>query len=66
MRIDCDSHFLPKDIFDDVDPEMGTRRPRLWFDAMGRSVITYIARTVNHCHYRIITTFTCNRSGIPI
>ena len=51
MRIDCDSHFLPKDIFDDVDPRLGTRRPRLWFDAMGRSMITYPGRFIGLAHF---------------
>src|SRR5579862_9062481 len=41
IRIDCDSHFNFKDIFDDVDPRFGDRRPRIWFDAAGRSRTTY-------------------------
>jgi aminocarboxymuconate-semialdehyde decarboxylase len=45
--IDCDSHFMPKDVFDDVDPRFGDRAPRLWWDAVGRSRITYPDREAN-------------------
>ena len=38
--IDCDSHFTPRDVFDDVDPRFENRAPRLWFDAAGRARIT--------------------------
>ena len=44
IKIDCDSHFTPRDIFDDVDPRFGRRRPRQWIDAQGRSLITYPER----------------------
>lgn len=44
IRIDCDSHFMPKDVFADVDPRFEDRRPQLWFDAAGRDVITYPER----------------------
>ncbi|HZT06271.1 MAG TPA: amidohydrolase family protein [Chloroflexota bacterium] len=47
IRIDVDSHFFPKDVFDDVDPRFGDRRPRVWFDAVGRSRITYPEREAN-------------------
>ncbi len=39
--IDADSHFMPKDVFDDVDPRFEHRAPRFWVDAVGRSRITY-------------------------
>lgn len=45
IRIDCDSHFMPRDVFDEVDPRFGERRPRVWFDGAGRSAITYPERS---------------------
>ncbi len=47
IRIDCDSHFAPRDRFDDVDPRFGSRRPRLWIDAAGREKMTYPEREAN-------------------
>jgi aminocarboxymuconate-semialdehyde decarboxylase len=44
IRIDCDSHFFPSDVFDDVDPRFEDRRPRVWRDAIGRTRITYAER----------------------
>lgn len=41
IKIDCDSHFLPHDAFDDVDPRFHGRRPRFVFDGQGRSVVIY-------------------------
>lgn len=52
IRIDCDSHFFPKDVYDDVDPKFGDRRPRVWFDAIGRSRITYPEREANMSHHQ--------------
>jgi len=45
MKIDCDSHFLPHDAFDDVDREFSGRAPRFVFDASGRQAVVYPART---------------------
>ncbi len=44
LKIDCDSHFLPFDAFDDVDPKFADRAPRFVFDAQGRSVVVYKPR----------------------
>jgi aminocarboxymuconate-semialdehyde decarboxylase len=64
IRIDCDSHFLPKDVFDDVDPRFADRRPRVWFDAAGRSGVTFPEREANLTHYQrfmIPNTFLATR-----
>jgi aminocarboxymuconate-semialdehyde decarboxylase len=45
IKIDCDSHFLPGDAFDDVDPKFLGRRPRFVYDAEGRSVVIYPDRS---------------------
>ncbi|HLY66913.1 MAG TPA: hypothetical protein VKU60_15365, partial [Chloroflexota bacterium] len=42
--IDCDSHFLPHDAFDDVDPEFASRAPRFVF-AGGKEIVVYKERT---------------------
>ena len=58
--IDCDSHFFPKDVFDDVDPRFGERAPRLWFDAVGRAALTYPereARMSPHQRYMLPNLF---------
>jgi aminocarboxymuconate-semialdehyde decarboxylase len=52
IRIDCDSHFLPMDVFDDVDPRFEQRRPRIWFDAVGRSAVTYPEREAQLSHHQ--------------
>ena len=52
IRIDCDSHFFPRDVFDDVDPRFEDRRPRVWFDALGRSAITYPEREARLSHHQ--------------
>jgi aminocarboxymuconate-semialdehyde decarboxylase len=52
IRIDCDSHFFPADVFDDVDPRFGDRRPRVWKDAIGRARITYAEREANMSHHQ--------------
>lgn len=39
--IDSDSHFMPRDVFDDVDPRFEHRAPRFWVDAVGRSRVSY-------------------------
>lgn len=52
IRIDVDSHFFPKDVFDDVEPRFEDRRPRVWFDAVGRSRITYPEREANMSHHQ--------------
>ncbi|HZT06203.1 MAG TPA: amidohydrolase family protein [Chloroflexota bacterium] len=41
VKIDCDSHFLPFDAFDDVDPKFLGRRPHFIEDGAGRSVVIY-------------------------
>jgi len=41
LKIDCDSHFLPADAFDDVDPKFLGRRPRFVYDGQGREVVLY-------------------------
>lgn len=64
IRIDCDSHFFPKDVFDDVDPRFGDRRPRVWFDAQGRSCITYPEREAKLSHHQrhmLPNLFTASR-----
>lgn len=45
IKIDCDSHFLPHDAFDQVDPKFTDRRPRFVFDGAGREVVLYKDRT---------------------
>jgi aminocarboxymuconate-semialdehyde decarboxylase len=45
LKSDCDSHFLPGDAFDDVDPRFGDRSPRFVFDAVGRQLVVYKPRT---------------------
>lgn len=52
IRIDVDSHFMPKDVFDDVEPRFEHRRPRVWFDALGRSRVTYPEREANMSHHQ--------------
>ena len=44
MRIDCDSHFLPKDIFDDVDPRCG---PSTRIEELGVPLIVHPSRNGN-------------------
>ncbi|HEY3305876.1 MAG TPA: amidohydrolase family protein [Candidatus Binatia bacterium] len=45
LKIDCDSHFLPHDAFDDVDPKFSGRAPRFVFDGSGRDAVVYKTRT---------------------
>ena len=45
LKIDCDSHFLPHDAFDDVDPKFGDQVPRFIFDGVGRQLVVYKPRT---------------------
>ncbi len=45
LKIDCDSHFLPHDAFDDVDPKFGGQVPRFIFDGVGRQLVVYKPRT---------------------
>jgi aminocarboxymuconate-semialdehyde decarboxylase len=52
IRIDCDSHFFPRDVFDEVDPRFEDRRPRVWFDGIGRSAITYPEREAKLSHHQ--------------
>lgn len=52
IRIDSDSHFLPRDVFDDVDPRFEERRPRVYFDAAGRSAATYPDREAKMSHHQ--------------
>jgi hypothetical protein len=52
VRIDCDSHFMPKDVFEDVDPRFEHRRPRVWFNAAGHGGITYPEREAKLSHHQ--------------
>jgi aminocarboxymuconate-semialdehyde decarboxylase len=52
IRIDCDSHFFPRDVFDEVDPKFGDRRPRVWWDAKGRAKITFPEREEGMSHHQ--------------
>lgn len=52
IRIDCDSHFFPKDVFDEVDPRFEHRRPQLHFDARGRGILRYPEREQNLSHHQ--------------
>lgn len=64
IKIDSDSHFLPKDVFDDVDPRFEHRRPRVWFDAAGRSGVTHPEREAKlsyHQRYVLPNTFLASR-----
>jgi len=45
VKIDCDSHFLPHDAFDDVDPKFSGETPRFVYHGSGKQVVTYKART---------------------
>ncbi|MFB3110580.1 MAG: amidohydrolase family protein [Gemmatimonadales bacterium] len=45
IKIDCDSHFSPKDAFDEVDPKFYARGPKIVSGASGRSVTVYPERT---------------------
>jgi aminocarboxymuconate-semialdehyde decarboxylase len=52
IKIDCDSHFMPKDAFDDVDPRFEDRWPRVRFNAVGRGFITYPDREARLSHHQ--------------
>ncbi|HEX9879682.1 MAG TPA: amidohydrolase family protein [Candidatus Binatia bacterium] len=45
IKIDCDSHFLPGDAFDDVEPRFGGSAPRFLIDRFGRNAVVFRART---------------------
>ena len=45
--IDCDSHILPSDAFDEVPAVFGDDRPRTVTDSSGRSCVVYPARQRN-------------------
>jgi aminocarboxymuconate-semialdehyde decarboxylase len=45
--IDCDSHILPSDAFDEVPAVFGDDRPRIVTDSRGRSCVVYPARQRN-------------------
>lgn len=45
LKIDCDSHFLPRDAFDDVDPKFSGRAPRFVFDGSGKDAVVFPTRT---------------------
>jgi aminocarboxymuconate-semialdehyde decarboxylase len=49
--IDCDSHILPADSFDEVAPEWWDRRPQIVTDEAGKSYVTYEARQKNMPDY---------------
>jgi aminocarboxymuconate-semialdehyde decarboxylase len=44
IKIDCDSHFLPHDAFDDVDRRFFDQGPHFVFDSEAREVVVYKAR----------------------
>ena len=44
IKIDCDSHFLPPDAFDEVDPKFFSEGPHVVHSTGGRSVVVYEAR----------------------
>ena len=52
IRIDVDSHFFPKDVYKEVDPRFGVRRPQVWFDAVGRSTITHPDREADMSYHQ--------------
>lgn len=45
IKIDCDSHFLPYDAFDDVDPKFSDQAPRFVPNGSGDKSVVYEART---------------------
>lgn len=45
--VDCDSHILPEDAFDDVPVEFRQEGPRIETDARGNSCVVYPARQRN-------------------
>lgn len=47
MYIDCDSHILPADAFDEVGPEFWDQRPKPMIDSTGKSWVAYEARQRN-------------------
>jgi aminocarboxymuconate-semialdehyde decarboxylase len=49
--IDCDSHILPRDAFQDVDPEFSHRKPRIVNDTEGKSFVAYEERQRNVPEY---------------
>jgi len=51
LKIDCDSHFLPYDAFEDVDSRFGDLRPQFVFNGSGKDVVIYKARTEKLPHF---------------
>lgn len=47
VYVDCDSHILPGDAFDEVAPEFRDQGPRIVTDAKGNSCVVYEARQRN-------------------
>lgn len=47
VYVDCDSHILPGDAFDEVAPEFRGQGPRIVTDAKGNSCVVYEARQRN-------------------
>lgn len=45
--VDCDSHILPTDAFDEVAPEFSNQKPRIVTDTEGKTFIAYEARQRN-------------------
>jgi aminocarboxymuconate-semialdehyde decarboxylase len=45
LKIDCDSHFLPHDAFDAVDPRFSDLRPRFVLPGPDRDLVVYKPRT---------------------
>src|SRR5207247_2650151 len=45
--VDCDSHILPDDAFDDVAAEFERQKPRIVTDTEGNSFVVYEARQKN-------------------
>lgn len=62
IKVDCDSHFLPLDAFNEVDPRFGDRGPRFVYIGPDRDLVVYKERA------EIIPDFmwdypTCLRPG---
>src|SRR5436309_15337633 len=51
LKIDCDSHFLPHDAFDDMDPKYFDRGPHFVYDNSGGEVVVYRARAEQIPHF---------------
>lgn len=45
VKVDCDSHFLPHDAFDDIEQKFSGLIPKFVFDGSGKQAVVYKART---------------------